>query len=404
MERFVARRFLPRRKEALSTPIITLAVVSIALGVLVMVMALAILTGFQGEIRSRVVGFGSHLIVSGLEPGVGYDELPIDTDREVFRTIAATEGVKHLQFYAEKGGMIKTGQEIHGVILKGVDAGYDTTFFSSVLQQGRLPYLADTLPSNEVIVSRNVADKLSVAVGDKLPTYFFQDGSYRARAFRIVGVYSTDMNEFDDHYIIGDLRQVQRLNDWQPTQAQGCEITITDFGKLPEMAQTIYNTLDYDLNLETIVDLQPALFAWLNLLDSNIVLILVIMAIVCMVAVVSTLLILIFEKTQTIGILKTLGCTNKSVRRIFLIKAAGIIIKGILIGMAVALVLSLLQSTLHIIHLDPASYSMSYVPVEINPLHYLFVGVSTFALCLLSLMLPATSISKIQPAKTIRVE
>ena len=400
----MARRFLPRRKGDLSTPIISLAVISIALGVLVMVMALAILTGFQGEIRSRVIGFGSHLIVSGLEPGVGYDAQPIDTDRDVYDAIAATKGVKHLQFFAEKGGMVRTGQEIHGVILKGVDANYDTSFFASVLQQGRLPYLGDTLPSNEVIVSRSLADKLTLALDDKLPTYFFHDGNYRARAFKVVGIYTTDMNEFDDHYIIGDLRHVQRLNGWQPNQVQGCEITIANFGQLHQMAQTIYDMLDYDLNLNTIVDLQEALFAWLDLLDSNIVLILSIMAIVCMVAVVSTLLILIFEKTQTIGILKTLGCTNRSIRRIFLIKTAGIIIKGIAIGMAVALVLSLLQSSLHVVHLDPASYSVSYVPVEINPLHYLFVGIVTFGLCLVSLLLPATAISKIQPAKTIRVE
>ena len=403
-ERFVTRRFLPRERNSFSTPLVDIAVCSIALGVLVMVMAVSILLGFQNEIKDKVVGFGSHIVVTGIEQNDGYMATPIERDRPVFAVLESHNGVEHIQFYAEKGGMVKTAESIHGMILKGVDANYDTTFFASNLVKGRMFSLADTVPSNEVIVSQSIASKLCLGIGDKLPTYFWQDNNYRARAFTIAGIYNTDMMEFDDHYVLGDLRQVQRLNNWNPNLVEGCEIKLRDFGRLPSTAQEIYNQLDYDLNLTTITEQQPSLFAWLRLLDSNIVLILTVMAVVCVVAIVSSLLIMIFEKTQTIGILKTMGCRDSSIRKIFMLKAATIIMKGVVIGDAVALLLSALQTRFHLVSLDSESYSMSFVPVYINGWHYVAISVGTVAVCLAALLIPATTIAKVQPAKTIRVE
>ena len=252
--------------------------------------------------------------------------------------------MRHLNFFANKGGMIKTEEQIHGIVLKGVDSGYDTSFFAANMVEGRLFDFPDEKASNEVIVSQTIANKLNLTLGDKVRTYFWQGESYRARAFEVCGIYNTDLTDFDEHYVVGDLRQVQRLNDWDSTTAGGYEVLVDDFGKLDEVAGLVIAQLGYDLTMHTVVEQNPALFAWLNLLDSNIVLIIIIMMMVCTVAIVSALLIMIFEKTSTIGLLKALGADNRSVRRIFLYKSAAIIAKGIVVGDVVAWLLCWLQA------------------------------------------------------------
>lgn len=402
-ERFIAQRFLPKDRNSYSGPLVGIATYSIALGVLVMIMAVCILRGFQSEIRSKVVGFGSHLVVSSYSMGNLNEEEPISTSRPEVQRIASTPGVKHVGFFASKGGMIKTADQIHGIILKGVDANYDSTFFASHMVQGHLMQLSDTATSNQVVISDAVARKLNIALGDKLRTYFWQGETYRARAFEVCGIYRTDLTDFDEHYILGDLRQVQKLSNWDSTQVQGYEVLVQDFRQINSIADQVLNQLSYDLTLETIVQQNPALFSWLDLLDSNIVLIILIMTLVCTVSIISALLIMIFEKTSTIGILKTLGATSGGIRRIFLIKSASIISRGILLGNAVALLLCWIQSHFHLIRLDSASYSMDYVPIQLSPAIFLLISLGTLAVCLLALLLPTSYISRIHPAKTIQV-
>ena len=403
-ERFVARRFLPRDRNSYSGPLVGIATYSIALGVMVMVLAVSILRGFQGEIRQKVVGFGSHMVVTSYAMGNTYEETPIGIDRPEVDRIRQTTGVRHVNFFANKGGMIKTEDQIHGIILKGVDSGFDSTFFASNMVEGRLFSFPDEKAGNEVIVSQTIANKLGIALGDKVRTYFWQGESYRARAFEVCGIYNTDLADFDEHYIVGDLRQVQRLNEWDSTLAGGYEVLVDDFRQLDEMSEGVLAQLGYDLTMHTIVEQNPALFAWLNLLDSNIVLIIIIMTMVCTVAIVSALLIMIFEKTSTIGILKALGCNNRSVRRIFLYKSATIIAKGIVLGDAAAWLLGWLQTRFHLVRLDSASYMMENVPVDLNATTFIAISVGSLAVCLLALLLPTSYISHIEPAKTIKFD
>ena len=403
-ERFVARRFLPRDRNSYSGPLVGIATYSIALGVMVMVLAVSILRGFQGEIRQKVVGFGSHLVVTSYAMGNTYEETPIGIDRPEVERVRQTPGVRHVSFYANKGGMIKTEDQIHGIILKGVDSGFDSSFFASNMVEGRLFTFPDEKAGNEVIISQTIANRLGIGLGDKVRTYFWQGEGYRARAFEVCGIYNTDLADFDEHYIVGDLRQVQRLNEWDSTLAGGYEVLVDDFRQLDEVSDRVLAQLGYDLTMSTIVEQNPALFAWLDLLDSNIVLIIIIMTMVCTVAIVSALLIMIFEKTSNIGILKALGSTNGSIRRIFLYKSAAIIAKGIVLGDAAAWLLGWLQQRLHLLHLDSANYMMENVPVELNPTTFVAISVGSLAVCLLALLLPTAYISHIEPAKTIKFD
>lgn len=422
-ERYIAQRFLPNGRGEYSRSLVAIATASIALGVLVMVTAICILRGFQGEIRGKVVGFGSHIVVQSFQMGAPssgagaiYESVtPVDVTRPELQSLRQHRNVRHVQRYASKGGMVKTPDQIYGIILKGVDAQFDTAFFAHYLCQGRMPHFTDLQSSspvsNEIIISQTIADRLRIGLGDKLRTYFWigdaaapQSLPYRARAFEICGIYSTDLTDFDDHFIIGDLRVVQRLNNWDSTLVDGYEVLLDDFTHLDRTAQELNQLLPYDLTLTTIIQQNPALFSWLDLLDSNIILIIFIMILVCIVAILSALLIMIFEKTSTIGLLKALGATNRHIRTIFLYKSASIILTGIAIGDALAAVLCGLQWRYHLIALDSESYSMSSVPVDFNPYIFLFVSVGTFVVCLLALLLPTAYIARIHPAKTIRFE
>lgn len=422
-ERFIARRFMPRTKDGggFSGPLSVIAVVSIALGVVVMVMAVCILRGFQGEIASKVVGFGSHLTVSNFASSPAYQEEPIVLDSTLVERIQRVPGVRHIQYFATKGGMVKTADQIYGIMFRGLSADYDTTFFASNLVEGRLPMLSDQVtellsdkvatqandsatPSTDVLISSTIASRLRLKVGDKMRTYFWGGDTPRSRAFTVCGIYNTDLTEFDEFYVVGDLSQVQRLNEWDERQVGGYEILVDDFDRLDAIARNVEHELPYDYSVQTIREANPALFAWLDLLNSNITLILVIMSLVCAVAIVSALLIMIFEKGRTIGLLKALGATNASVRRIFLIKASRLIAEGILIGDAVALALCVVQQQWQVVKLDAESYSMTHVPVNIDPMIFLLVSLGTLVACLLALLLPAAYISHITPAQAVKIE
>lgn len=392
------------RASAYSRPLVNIAVWSVALGVLVMIVSVCVLRGFQGEIRRKAVGFGSHIVVKLYSMGNTYEEVPVDVRRAEVERIRNTEGVRHVQFFADKGGMVKTADQIHGIVLKGLDRGYDSTFFAGCMVEGRLFALPDSGAGNEVIVSRTLADRLEVEVGDKLRTYFWQGESYRARAFVVSGIYNTDLADFDLHYVVGDLRQVRNLNGWDNWQAAGYEVLVDNFGRLDEVVQRLQEKMGYDLTLTTIVDQNPALFAWLDLLDSNVVLIIAVMMLVCAVSVVSALLIFIFENTSTIGVLKTLGANNRSIRRIFVMRGATTALKGIAIGGTLAVVLCAVQKYTGLIHLNPESYAMSTVPIELSAWTVAAVAAGTLGVCILAMLIPATYISSVEPAKSIKFD
>lgn len=383
---------------------VNIATCSIALGIVVMVMSVCILQGFQSEFERKISGFGSHITVSHYELNNDYSDTPINIDHPCVAEILKVKGVTHLQPTSSKGGMIKTEEEIHGIVFKGVDMHYDTTFFKSNLEYGRLFRLNDSTASNEIIISSTISKKTGIDTGDKVRTYFWQGNNYRARAFNVVGIYNTDLTEFDEHYMIGDLRQVQRLNNWSHNEASCWEILVDDFDQINAIADAVVSQLPFTLNATTVIEQNMGLFSWLNLLNSNITLIIIIMSMVCSIAIISALLIMIFEKTSTIGILKTLGATNRSIAKIFLIRSAQIILKGIAWGDAIALVLCLLQKHLHIVKLDEASYSMDFVPIEMSIATFIIISIGALAICMIALLLPASYISKIRPAETIKIE
>lgn len=318
-------------------------------------------------------------------------------------SLASVPGVRKLQAYATKGGMVKTADQIHGIMFRGLEAGFDTTFFASCLLEGRMPVF-DSTPSNEVLISSDIASKLCLKVGDKMRTYFWQGESYRARAFTVCGIYRTDLNEMDELYVIGDLRQVVRLNDWPEGSVGGYELLVDDFSQLDRVNRDVLAALPYDIVAVTVREANPALFSWLDLLSGNITLILTIMCIVCAVAIVSALLIMIFEKSSTIGVLKTLGATNGSIRSIFILRASRLILQGIVIGDAIALALCVVQSRWQVVKLDAESYAMSRVPVDLDWRIFLLVSLGTLAVCLLALLLPSSYISRISPATTVKTE
>ena len=390
---------MPRTGGGFSGPLSVIAVTGIALGVVVMVMAVSILRGFQDDISGKVAGFGSHLTVTSFAPSDAYSDTPVAVDSTLLEAMRSVHGVKHVQCFATKGGMVKTEEQIYGIMFRGVGEGYDTSFYHSCLVDGRLP--AET---NDVLISSTIGNKLGLNVGDKMRTYFWSGDSYRSRAFTVCGLYNTDLAEMDELYVVGDLRQVQRIEGWGDSLVGGYELLVDDFDELQATARRVAEVLPYDLQLRTIVEQHPALFSWLDLLNANIALILTIMCLVSAVAIVSALLIMIFEKGTTIGLLKALGACNASVRRIFMLKASGLIATGVAIGDSVALALSLAQSRWHLLTLDPESYSMAYVPVEIDPWVYVAVSMGTMAVCVAALLLPAAYISKVSPAKTMRSE
>ena len=408
---------MPRKGGGFSGPLTSVAVVGIALGVVVMVMAVCILRGFREDITDKVVGFGSHITVRSYAAGAEYDAIPIPAEYSSLRhDVEAVPGVRCVQAFATKGAMVKTDDQIHGIIFRGLEPGYDTTFFASCLVEGRLPEFSEDSdysensenpeksPSNEVLVSADIASKLGLHVGDKMRTYFWQGGNYRARAFTISGIYRTDLAEMDELYVMGDLRQLVRINGWEDGTVGGWEVLVDDFSQLDQVCTGILQVLPYDLTATTVRDANPALFSWLDLLSSNITLILAIMCIVCSVAIVSALLIMIFEKSSTIGVLKALGASDRSVRRIFIMRASRLILEGIAAGVAVAALLCWLQRRFQLVKLDAESYAMSRVPVDADWHIFLFVSLGTLVICLLALLLPARYISKITPARTIRVE
>ncbi len=403
-EYFVAQRFSKNEKARFSRPIIRIATISIALGVAVMLISLAVLRGFQGEIKQKVVGFGSHIQVKPFQASNAFENKPLDTRRADFQTISHFDHVVKIQPYAYLGGLVKTDEQIQGILLKGLTSAADTTFFSKNMLEGSYFRFSDSLPSNEVIISSVLASKLKLKLHDKLHVYFFLDNNLRARSLKVAGIYKTGLNSFDEKFIIGDLKQIQRLNKWEPWESEGMEVLVSDFDHLPIVAENIYNQIGYDLTIETIDSLQPALFSWLNLLDTNVVVIFVVMLAVSVVCIISTLLIMIFEKTSEIGILKTLGASNRQIRKIFLIESSFIILKGIFSGALLASVLCLIQSYFKILKLDSQSFLLDYVPVYFKLDALFFVSVGTLAICFIALLLPCLIISNIVPAKTIRFE
>lgn len=409
-ELFIARRIIGKKKgrSSFSGSIVAIATFGIALGLSVMIIAVSIITGFKNDISAKVTGFGAHIQILNLDSNLSYETIPVPAQLESLDKVRALEGIQNIQPFAIKAGIIKTGEEIHGAVLKGVDQTYDWSFIREHMTDGEILELNDSVRSRSVVLSRQTANTLKLGLGDKFTMYFIQEPP-RARTFTIEGIYSTSLEEFDRLYIYADIRQVQRLNDWSEGEVSGHEVLLEDMSLVEKTAIKIREEIGFEfledgsrLRVESIEEKYTQIFDWLNLQDMNVVVLIILMLVVAGFNMISGLLILILERTNMIGILKGLGTTNISIRKIFLYQSAYLILKGLAWGNLIGLALCLAQKHLNIITLDPSSYYLDTVPINLNLVHILMLNLGTMAITILFLLLPSMIIARISPDKSIR--
>lgn len=412
MESFVARRLYKNEQGSrkVSRPAVLIAQAGVALGLMVMLLTIAISLGFKYEVRAKAVGFGSHLHISNYNAGHTFDSNPIAADSVLVTTLTQFDEVSHVRPYATKPGVFRTDNDFMGYVLKGVGEDYDLSFFHQHLKEGTIPQFSANSISNDILISREVADKLQLRIGDKVDSYFLQ-GTLRARRYTVSGIYETGFSEYDRLFVLTDLKAVQALNRWEPDQVTGVEVMLTDFNKVESMSWKLGALLDRaedsygeEYLVQSVVDLNPGLFAWLDVLDMNVWLILSLMIGVSAFTMISGLLILILERTQFIGVIKALGASNRSVRSIFLRFALLIVCKGMFWGNVIGLGLCALQKYTGWVTLDPQNYYLDTVPVSFNWFFIVFVNVIMFILSALVLIIPSGLISRIHPTKAMRFE
>ena len=412
MEKFLARRLYGRDEgvKGGSRPAIIIATAGIAVGLAVMILTLAVTRGFKSQIRDKVMGFSQHITVTNSFVGMGVVEDPVTCTDSIFRALTDQELVERVQPYVNKPCIIRTEEAFHGFMLKGINADYDRTFLNQYMQEGGFPELQDSIGSNWIILSRTIADMLGLEVGSRADVYFMQN-QVRIRRLTVTGIYETGFLEYDRMFGISELALMQRLNEWSADEYTGLEIRLTDYHRIDEgygQVRDVMNELekinDEDYLVQTMYDTHSGLFAWLDVLDLNVWIILALMLGIAGFTMISGLLIIIFERTATIGTLKSLGASNKTVRRVFLRLASYIIIKGMVIGNVAGIAICLVQQWFRIIPLDPANYYLDSVPMQVGLGWLIILNVVMFILSMLMMLIPSAVISRIVPSKSIRFE
>ncbi len=410
---FLARRIYADNdnQKKVSRPAVRIAIIGVAVGLAVMIVSVCVVLGFKHAIRDKVVGFGSHIQVAEFSMLQQGSDSPIEVDDSVMNVLQHIEGVKHVQRFAMKQGILKTDSDFLGVAFKGVGPEFDSTFIHQHLLEGVVPKFSDKSSGNKILVSKVMADKLKLTCGSRIFAYFIDDSGVRTRRFTIAGIYQTNLTQYDNVMCYVDLYTAVKLNGWQEDMASGAELQVDHFDKLDEVenrvVKLVNRTTDKYGNTyssKTIKELSPQIFSWLDLLDLNVWIILIIMMAVAAVTMISGLLIIILERTQMIGLMKALGARNPMVRHTFMWFAAFIIGRGLLWGNMIALALVALQYFTGIVKLDPATYYVSSVPVEVNVLFVVLLNIGTLLISLLVLIGPSFLISHIQPAKTMTYE
>lgn len=410
---FIARRIYGQQEsqKKVSKPAIRIATIGVAIGLAVMIISVCVVLGFKHTIRDKVVGFGSHINIAEFMTVHAGENNPVVISDSLLKVIRQAPGVDHVQRYAMKQGILKTDSDFLGVMFKGVDQQFDTTFIAHNMKAGSFPTFSNEKSSNRIVISQMMADQLRLNVGDRIFAYFFDNNDVRARRFTIDGIYQTNLTMFDKVIVYTDYYTAVRLNNWQPDQQTGAEVTLSDFEQLPQAAQYIVDHVNrvtdhYGATIisSTIKNSYPAIFSWLNLLDLNVWIILGLMICVAGFTMVSGLLIIILERTNMIGVLKAIGATNTTIRHTFLWFAVFIIGRGMLLGNILGLGLVVLQHFTGLIRLDPTTYYVSTVPVEISPLLILLINIATLLISVFVLIAPSYLISHIHPAKSMRYE
>jgi len=408
-EFYIARKLVNSRfhKNSVSAPIIKIGITAIAISTVVMLVSLALSMGLQTKIREKAVAFNGHITISNFDSNSSEgNQAPINLEQSFYPNFNNVQGISHIQGVSHKFGIIRTKNDFEGVYIKGVGVDYDWKYFKQFLLSGRLPFYS-TSYSDEVIISQYLANRLGFNINDSFQMYFLKSDSSRPPSvmkFSIVGIFNSGFTELDKTFIIGDLNHIQRLNKWSKNQVGQFEVFIDDFDLLEVKGSEVYSEIPSVLDSQTIEQKYPVIFEWISIFDKNSYVIIAMMILVGVINMITALLVLILERTKMIGILKSLGCNNWSLQKVFLYMAGYLIFFGLSIGNFVGLFLILIQKYYSPISLNPSIYFVSVAPVQIDFLTIIVLNLLTFFICLFVMVLPSYLISKISPVKAIRFD
>lgn len=430
LEYFIARKVAAGGKKSFTRLIIRIAIIAVALSLTVMIVATALITGFKKEITNKIFGFWGHVHIQDTNVNRSYEAIPIDKnqtfypsldtvgqidyveDMSIFgrtvedhpQTKTTKGGVRHIQVFANKPGIIKTKNEFEGIILKGIGTDFDWEFLKNTIQEGEILELNDSISTREILVSQNTANRLKLKVGQKFIVHFVTEkGTQIKKPFTVKGIYKTGLDEYDRSFALVDIQVIQDILGWTPNQVGGFEVFIDDINDLDVITEYIYiEKLPNHLYAQTIKNKSPGIFEWLELQNINEQVILILMVIVAIINMVTALMILILERTNMIGMLKALGSSNWSVRKIFLYYAGFILAAGIFWGDVIGIGLCLLQKHFEIITLPEADYYLSVAPIDINLWTVLLLNIGTLVVTLIFLIIPSYLVTRISPVKAIR--
>ncbi|MDA6072268.1 FtsX-like permease family protein [Flavobacterium sp. AC] len=409
LEYFIARRLITAKdyKSSISAPIIKIAISAIAIGIIMMMVSVATGMGLQQKIRDKVSAFNGQIIISNYDNNNSEVTLiPISKKQDFYPDFESVPQVSHIQAIASKAGIIRTENAFEGIVFKGVGADYDWNNIKEYVVEGKVPDFTKAL-NEEVLISRFLADRLNLKVGDNFNTFFIKEEQGKmpnSRRFKIAGIFNSGFQQFDATYIIGDIRHIQRINKWTPDQVGAFEVFIKDFDQIKTTGNQIYEQTSSSLDTKTIIEKYSYIFDWLQLFDFNIVIILGIMILVATINMVVALLVLILERTQMIGVLKAMGANNWTVRKIFLYNAFYLIIRGLFWGNLIGIAILLIQQQFGIVQLNPENYYVNQAPVYLNWGYIALLNLLTITVCFVVLLIPSYIITKISPVKAIRFE
>lgn len=398
---FIAKRITFASSRTFSRLIVRIAILGIMLGLAVMILSIAIVKGFKSEIREKVRGFSGDIQVLKLDLNSSFENSPYVINATTLNTLRSNKEIVHIQPFATKPGIINANNEVEGVVLKGVDSSYNWSYIQNILSSGKVIDFTDRAAAmRQIMISKYTADRLKLKVGDDFLMYFVQE-PLRKRKFEIVGIYDLGVEEVDRMFVLGDISLIRRLNEWESNEVGGYELRVKDFNQLDRISDEVYDDLDVNLKSYSIREIYPTIFEWLNLLDVNTQVILVLMLAVAVINMISALLIIILERTNMIGLLKALGSSNWSIRKIFLYNATYLIGYGLLLGNLLGVGFAVFQNNTHFFELDQASYYIDFVPVQLELLDILLLNAGTLIICVLVMIIPSMLVTRISPVKAI---
>lgn len=420
-EKFIADRITlsNKGKNNISKPIVKIGITGIALGISVMILTISIVLGFKQEIITKITGITSHITINSMGINSSNERDPIKLSPDTLKMIKELPFIKHIQAVATKNCIIKTKAENEGILLKGIDANYDTEFLKQYLSEGRLPQLSDTAVSKDILLSKKLADKLSVGVGKKLIAYFitkkklndttFSGSNYvefeqRSRAFTVCGIVNTGFSDFDNNLAIIDLKHIQKLNYWEEGQIGSYELFIKDFSQLETNTEAVQDLTGYNYQVLPVNEIFSSLFSWLEMVDVNGIIIITLMLLVAGVNMITALLILILERANMVGLVKSMGMSNASVRKVFFYVSVKLLVRGLLIGNAIGIGAVLIQYFTHLIKLNSDTYYVDYVPVIFNVGYIIILNLGIIVSCMLMMFFPTLILTRLTPIRTLRFD